>query len=244
VSVCFHAQAVFAADGPGSAAGLSAPLARIAPVVALAPAVLAPLPPAIFGLLSVPVAPALGPYATPEMREAARLALVERDARGRPFAIVDKRHARVLVFHADGRLAGATAALVGLARGDFAAPGSQARAPNDLAPHERTTPAGRFDAEPGFNHLGEAVVWVDYDAALAIHRLRPAPAREMRPQRLASASPADNRISLGCVIVSTAFYDSVVAPTLGRQRSVVYVLPEEGSLKRFLAAAHAGAMAP
>jgi hypothetical protein len=156
---------------------------------------------------------------------AARRVLATGDARGRPFAIVDKRQARLLVFGADGRLLGATPALLGLAVGDHAVPGLGRRA-GKIAPHERTTPSGRFESEPGRNHLGEAIVWVDYEAALAIHRLRPAAAQEQRPQRLASPSPVDNRISLGCIIVEPGFYDAVVAPTLGRQRGVVYVLPE------------------
>jgi hypothetical protein len=62
---------------------------------------------------------------------------------------------------------------------------------------ERTTPAGRFASEPGVNIHGEAIIWVDYDAAIAIHRLRPSPPAERRPQRLASASALDKRISLG-----------------------------------------------
>jgi hypothetical protein len=47
-----------------------------------------------------------------------------------------------------------------------------------------------------------------------------------RPERLASPSVDDNRISLGCIVVAEVFYDAVVAPHLGRQRSVVYVLPD------------------
>jgi len=172
---------------------------------------------------------ALRPHGlTAEASQAVRRVLAGGDARGRPFAIVDKRQARLLVFRADGQLLGAAPALLGLAVGDHAVPGLGRRA-GKIAPHERTTPAGRFESEPGRNHLGEAIVWIDYDAALAIHRLRPAAAHERRPQRLASPSPGDNRISLGCIIVDPAFYDLVVAPTLGRQRGVVYVLPESPS---------------
>ena len=91
---------------------------------------------------------------------------------------------------------------------------------------ERTTPAGRCESAPGRILSGEAIVWIDYEAAVAIHRMRPAAAAERRPQRLATDSPVDNRISLGCVVVDEAFYLQVVAPTLGKQRGVVYVLPE------------------
>jgi len=50
-----------------------------------------------------------------------------------------------------------------------------------------------------------------------------------QPARLDSPSPDDNRISAGCVIVPVAFYEGVVAPTLGTNRSVIYVLPETHS---------------
>jgi len=142
-----------------------------------------------------------------------------------PFAIVDKRQARVHVFHADGSLAGESAALLGLTPGDEGVPGAGQRVA-DLSPSERTTPAGRFASEPGHNLKGEDIVWVDYDAAIAIHRVRPGPSRERREQRLASGTPSDNRISLGCIVVPVAFYEQVVSPVLGRSRGVVYVLPE------------------
>jgi hypothetical protein len=150
------------------------------------------------------------------------------DARGRPFVVVDKPNARLFVFASDGALLGSTAVLLGLTRGDApATPGIAARLNTTGIPIEqRTTPAGRFDALPGRNDRGESVVWVDYGAALAIHRLRPAPAAELRPQRLASPAPDDNRISLGCIIVTAVFFDQVIAPHLGRQRAVVYVLPD------------------
>ena len=157
--------------------------------------------------------------------------LSTRDSAGKPFAVVDKRAARIWVFDGRGRVLGSTQVLLGLAPGDHSVPGVGTRVVSGLAPHERTTPAGRFASEPGHNIKGEAIVWVDYEAALAIHRLRPAAAHERRPERLASDSPADNRISLGCVIVSETFYDEVIAPTLGRRAGVVYVLPENLSLQ-------------
>lgn len=147
-------------------------------------------------------------------------------AKGKPPAVVDKRQARIWVFDRYGRLAGSTSVLLGLSPGDDSVPGVGRRVLAGLTLAERTTPAGRFASEPGHNLKGEAIVWVDYEAAFAIHRLRPAASHERRPERLASESPADNRISLGCVIVSEAFYDRVIAPTLGRGHGVVYVLPD------------------
>lgn len=168
---------------------------------------------------------------SPDTRQMARWVMASNDHQAQPFAIVDKKEARLFVFGADGRLLGAAPALLGLTPGDEGLGDLQGRAPAQLLPAERTTPAGRFASEPGHNLQGEAVVWFHYAAALAIHRLRPAPARERRPQRLMSETPDDNRISLGCVIVAPGFYDAVVAPVLGRQRGVVYVLPETRPLQ-------------
>lgn len=157
---------------------------------------------------------------------------VAADARdGRPFAIVDKRAATLAVYDAEGRLLGRTSALLGLTPGDGEVPGSRGKLPASLSPQERTTPAGRFVAEPGHNLHGERIVWIDYDANLAIHRLRPAPARERRPERLASANPQDHRITLGCVVVDPEFFERVVLPTLGSGRGgLVYILPERQPL--------------
>jgi hypothetical protein len=116
--------------------------------------------------------------------------------------------------------------LLGATLGDQGVPDAALRIPGRPSLDERTTPAGRFASEPGRNDKGEPIVWIDYQASFAIHRLRAAPAVERRPARLASPAPEDKRISLGCVVVPVEFYESVVAPSLGRGRGVVYVLPE------------------
>jgi hypothetical protein len=167
-----------------------------------------------------------GQQASDDARYAANWVLASADNEGRPFAIVDKIDARIYVFEPTGRLIGASATLLGLTPGDLSVPDINHRTPASLTPDERTTPAGRFPSQPGHNDKGEAIVWVDYDASVAIHRLRQAPPQERRPERLDSPTSADNRISLGCIIVPVAFYESVVGPSLGRQRGVVYVLPE------------------
>jgi hypothetical protein len=171
-------------------------------------------------------------------------ALTYGDALGRPFAVVDKREARFYLFDAAGRLVGAAPALLGATPGDTAIADIARRSPASLAPHERSTPAGRFETQPGHNDKGEAIVWVDYAAAHAIHRLRPSPLVERRVARLASPSPDDNRITLGCIVVPVAFYEGVVEPLLGRQRGVVYVLPENGPVQAMFAAPRYAALAP
>ncbi len=168
-----------------------------------------------------------GESISPAARSQINWVLSQHDHQGRPFAIVDKQDARLYLFAGSGQFLGAAAALLGSAPGDHAVPGVGQRAPSEILPFERTTPAGRFTSEPGRNLQGEAVVWFDYEAGLAIHRLRPAAASERRPQRLQSDTPKDNRISLGCVVVAVDFYETVVDPVLGRQRGIVYVLPEK-----------------
>jgi hypothetical protein len=158
----------------------------------------------------------------------ARWAVASHDHRSLPFAVVDKKNAQMYVFDRAGRLRGATAVLLGQAGGDRTTPGVGYRAQiGRVGLNERTTPAGRFVSEPGRNRAGEHVVWVDYDSAFAIHRLRPDASQRQRQARLASATPRDNRASFGCVVVPVRFYLDVVSRVIGHGRAIVYVLPEQ-----------------
>ena len=154
------------------------------------------------------------------------------DHQGLPFAIVDKKSAQLFVFNSAGQLQGSAPALLGLTLGDVELDQPSAADTQSLPMSRRTTPAGRFVSEPGRNLSGEAIVWIDYTARLAIHRLRPAAQAERRAERLASATPTDNRITLGCVVVDPLFYDTVVAPVMSKGYGVVYVLPENEALER------------
>ena len=163
--------------------------------------------------------------ASAEAREVAAWALASHDAGRRHLVIVDKKQARVLVLSPTGRLLGAAPALLGLAQGDDSVPGIGERPLRTIRPHERTTPAGRFVPEPGTNLGGEDIVWVDYSAAVSMHRVRALVKAERRLQRLASPTPADNRISYGCINLPVRFYEQVLVPAV-RASAVVYVLPE------------------
>ncbi len=169
------------------------------------------------------------------LSEAARALLdgivVTRDNKAMPFAIIDKTMARVHVFGADGVLKASSAVLIGLAKGDDSVPGIGERKMAEIKPGERTTPAGRFQVEPGRNAQGEDIVWIDYDAAVSMHRVRTANKADRRLERLATPSVADNRITYGCVNVPAAFYDVYLQPTLGSVDGVVYVLPETRPLE-------------
>ena len=162
--------------------------------------------------------------------ELARRVLETGDHAGLPFVIVHKRASLALAYHADGRLAGASRVLLGLTVGDLAAEGVGERTRNGtLRRSDLTTPAGRFESEPGRNLGGEPVVWIDYDIALAIHRLRDGATKTQRALQLASRKVGDKRASAGCVVVPEAFYDRVIGPVLGRGRGIVYVMPEHSS---------------
>ncbi|HMC15237.1 MAG TPA: L,D-transpeptidase [Albitalea sp.] len=147
-----------------------------------------------------------------------------------PFFIVDKRQARLYAFDAAGHLKGDAPVLLGLARGDETVPGIGERKLADIKPHERTTPAGRFIGEPGPNAHGDTVVWVDYDAAVSMHRVITSNPKERRLQRLATRTVADNRISYGCINVPAAFYDAMVLPVFQKADAVIYVMPDTRSL--------------
>ena len=159
-----------------------------------------------------------------------------RDNGLRDFVIVDKRAARVYVFDLQARLQAYAPALLGAARGDQSVPGIGNRPIAQVLPHERTTPAGRFVAEPGINTQGEDVVWVDYDAAVSMHRVRTTEAAERRLERLASPGIDDKRISYGCINLPVQFYESQLRPRVhGGHGAVVYVLPEVLPLQQVFA---------
>jgi hypothetical protein len=153
-------------------------------------------------------------------------AMYTGDTHGMPFVILDKKNATMHVFSADGRLRGSTPVLIGSAIGDESVQGVGDRQLSGIRPSERTTPAGRFISTPGRNASGEDIVWVDYEAAVSMHRVRAKVASERRLQRLASPTPDDNRISFGCINIPPDFYNTVVRPLLGNARGVVYILPE------------------
>lgn len=180
---------------------------------------------ALFGLSLVASTAAATPLSAP-----AQAALQAIQARGEhqqgPFIVLDKQAARAWVFDQGARPLGSTPVLLGAAKGDDSVPGIGERPMNQIAEHERTTPAGRFRLEPGRNHKGEDIFWVDYDAAVSLHRMRTADPVQRRAQRMASPDVADNRISWGCINAPAAFYDEVIRPHFGSGRGTIYVLPE------------------
>lgn len=199
----------------------------------------APLPAVAKARAPVPPPPAVarGPEAlTPQAERVAGWIESTRDNHGAPYMLIDKRLARLWVFDTRGSVVGSTPILLGAARGDHTVPGIGDRPLERVAPWERTTPAGRFVIEPGRNTRGEDIFWVDYDAAVSMHRVRTTHPAERRLQRLASATPYDNRISWGCINVPVAFFEGVIQPAFSKRRGIVYILPEQESPQRVFAA--------
>jgi hypothetical protein len=189
-----------------------------------------------------PIAPAVAPrvarfadfgaeMAQADARHVADWVADSQNNAGMEFIIVDKQNARVYVFDATAHLRATSAVLLGSAKGDESVPGIGTRPLAQVKPSERTTPAGRFLAERGHNTSGEDVIWVDYNAAVSMHRVRASNPRENRLQRLATPTADDNRISFGCINVPAVFYNAYVSPIFAKRRAVVYVLPDVKSVQ-------------
>jgi hypothetical protein len=163
---------------------------------------------------------------SPDARHVANWVVHSRNNKQNAFVLVDKKDARVYVFSPDGKLQDSAPALLGSARGDDSFPGIGDKPLAAIQPYEKTTPAGRYVAEIGRNANNEDVVWVDYDAAVSMHRIRPLVAQERRLERLATLTTDDNRISFGCINLPVSFYENVLQPTVQKQGAIVYVLPE------------------
>ena len=151
------------------------------------------------------------------------------DSEGYPFAVIDKAAAQVLVFGSDGRLRGAAPGLLGSAVGDHTAPGIAGLALREIPGRDRTTPAGRFVGGYGPSVDAGDVLWVDYESAVSIHPTATNVPAERRPERLASATPDDNRITHGCINVAPDFYEQVVRPTF-KKGGVFYILPDKAPI--------------
>ncbi|SFV03245.1 hypothetical protein SAMN05216350_11618 [Polaromonas sp. YR568] len=183
-----------------------------------------------------------GETASENARQVANWVVTSGDNRKLFFVILDKANTKVFVFEPSGKLRSATPVLIGAARGDDSVDGIGGRPIAQVLPEERTTPAGRFLGEPGRNATGEDVVWVDYDAAVSMHRVRTLEPKERRLERLASPTTDDNRISYGCINMPVAFFENVLKPAFNASYGVVYVLPEVKSLAEVFPGAHALAL--
>jgi hypothetical protein len=188
-------------------------------------------PPAI-AIPAHPAAPRYPDFAgrTPsdDVRHMANWVLAAGDNQRKSFIIIDKKDAQVYVFDPQGRLQADAPALLGQTHGDDSAPGIGDKPIAAVTPDERTTPAGRYVAELGESaSRHEDVVWIDYNAAVSMHRVLKVPARL---KALASPTKDDNRMSYGCVNLPPSFYEKAVRPAVTGTGAIIYVLPETRSL--------------
>ena len=181
-----------------------------------------------------------GEQASADARHVADWVVDSGDNGRRPFVIVDKVEAKVLVFDTHGNLSGAAPALLGLAPGDDTVPGIGKRKLSAIRPDERTTPAGRFVASMDRDVHGQEVLWVDYDAAISMHRVVTSNPKERRLQRMGSVTALDHRISYGCINIPAKFYDKVLSPAFKGTDGIVYVLPETRPAKEVFASYDVG----
>jgi len=172
----------------------------------------------------------LGEPASKDAMDVADWVVTSGDNKGLPFAIIDKIRAKVFVFDRGGQLRGATFALLGKARGDDTVPGIGNRKLSTIRPEERTTPAGRFVADLGHD-FGQDILWIDYSAAISLHRVITGNPGDHRRQRLATTSILDKRISYGCINVPAKFYDGVVLGAFTGTSGIVYILPETKTIQ-------------
>jgi hypothetical protein len=185
---------------------------------------------------AVQVADFRGEDASAEARLMANWVVGTHNNRKRAFILVDKKDARVYVFSPEGQLQDSTPALLGEAHGDNVLPGVGDKPLSEVRPDEKTTPAGRFVAEPGMNADNEDVIWVDYNNAISMHRVRPWVAHERRLERLASLATDDNRISFGCINLPVTFYEDVAKPAVAKYGAIIYVLPEAKTVQQVFGA--------
>lgn len=161
-----------------------------------------------------------------EVRRMADWVVASADNGGLPFVIVDKKDAEVVVFDRQGQILGAAPALLGLGVGDDSAPGVGTKPLSAIPPKDRTTPAGRFVANLGYNLGKQSTLWVSHKDNVALHRVIHGRPQDHRLQRLATPTPLDNRITFGCINVPVDFFEQTVLPAFKNTKGIVYILPE------------------
>jgi len=167
-----------------------------------------------------------GAHAPDDARQLADWIVTSGDNHGMSFVIVEKPQAEVFVFDAGGKILGTAPCLIGVQPGDDSAPGVGTMTLAQITPDMRTTPAGRFVSSLGPDLGKKDVLWVDYTDAISLHRVVNNVRSQRRPERLASPTPLDNRISWGCINVPAKFFDRVVQPAFTGTSGIVYILPE------------------
>jgi len=170
---------------------------------------------------------------SPEVRRMANWVADSHDNQTHAFVVIDKPNAKVYLFDNVAHLQTAVPTVIGSAIGDDTYPGVGDKPLSALKPYERTTPAGRFVAEVGeTSSRHEDVVWVDYDNAVSMHRIIKVPERL---KAIATPTPADNRLSNGCINLPPEFYEKALRPAVDHYGVIVYILPETRPIQQTFA---------
>jgi hypothetical protein len=159
-----------------------------------------------------------------------------RVQRGKPFVIADKVGGLIYAFDEAGTLIAKAPALFGKAPGDVEISDTGAAGLDNMTDAEKITPAGVFPSKitpsRDYGSMMEFKRSADGTAAIAVHRVYLGDPAEKRMDRLNTDTPADNRVSYGCINVLPEFYDGVLAKHFDRDSTVV-VLPEQQSVESF-----------
>jgi len=171
--------------------------------------------------------PESGPVLSPAAMRVADWIAASGDNRELPYAIVDKKAARIFLFDGDGEFVADAPVLIGIAEGDEATPGVGSKNLAEIGPAERTTPAGRFLAKYGLAVGRQRVLWIDYATSVALHPIPAGASRkERRRERMLSETIEDNRITFGCINVPKLLYYKSLRPRFQKKGGYVYVLPD------------------
>lgn len=149
-----------------------------------------------------------------------------KDNAGLPFVVVDKVNARVYALTPHAQLKATAPILLGGGVGDvmLVAPDVPMSA---IPVQKRITPAGRYPSRLVIDNHGKTVLLVDGPNLITMHIVAKGTPAQRRAERLASATPDDNRVSFGCINVPPAFFTTVLDPDFRPGQGIVYVLPEK-----------------
>lgn len=151
--------------------------------------------------------------------------IATRDNGNQPFIVIDKVAAELWVFDPSTRVRRRAPVLIGSAKGDDTAPGIGDLELSKIPVSQRTTPAGRFPSRTGPALGYKEVLWIDLTTAVALHPVVTTN-KERRVARLQSPTPADNRITFGCINVDAEFYGKFIGPLFRHAGGIVYIVPE------------------
>lgn len=172
--------------------------------------------------------------ASEEVRKTVSWVKKNKDNRQLPYAIIDKKNAHIFVFNAKSKIVGHGPVLLGIAKADRIDPKTYKAPLSQIGKEDRVTPSGRYVSVLGPDHKGKEVLWVDTKYAVALHPVVNVPGQKRRT-RLQSVTPADNRITWGCINVSVPLFKNVVSPLFKPKAGIVYILPETAPLEKLLA---------